>query len=79
MDEGTLQAKIEKWVEETPPMKRFTICFSLVFLLSLFMVWYWDWANLSSDGMMSAFMLNIFAFFFVFMPLSWLWKKMKSN
>jgi|TARA_B100000745_G_scaffold98180_1_gene62513 hypothetical protein len=79
MDEGTLQAKIEKWVEETPPMKRFIICFSLVFLLSLFMVWYWDWANLSSDGMMSAFMLNIFAFFFVFMPLSWLWKKMKSN
>ena len=78
MDEGTLQAKIEKWVEETPPMKRFIICFSLVFLLSLFMVWYWDWANLSSDGMMSAFMLNIFAFFFVFMPLSWLWKKMKS-
>ena len=79
MDEGTLQAKIEKWVEETPPMKRFIIFFSLVFLLSLFMVWYWDWANLSSDGMMSAFMLNIFAFFFVFMPLSWLWKKMKSN
>ena len=79
MDEGTLQAKIEKWVEETPPMKRFIICFSLVFLLSLFMVWYWDWADLSSDGMMSAFMLNIFAFFFVFMPLSWLWKKMKSN
>ena len=79
MDEGTLQAKIEKWVEETPPMKRFIICFSLVFLLSLFMVWYWDWANLSSDGMMSAFMLKIFAFFFVFMPLSWLWKKMKSN
>jgi len=79
MDEGTLQAKIEKWVEETPPMKRFIICFSLVFLLSLFMVWYWDWANLSSDGMMSAFMLNIFAFFFIFMPLSWLWKKMKSN
>ena len=79
MDEGTLQAKIEKWVEETSPMKRFIICFSLVFLLSLFMVWYWDWANLSSDGMMSAFMLNIFAFFFVFMPLSWLWKKMKSN
>ena len=79
MDEGTLQAKIEKLVEETPPMKRFIICFSLVFLLSLFMVWYWDWANLSSDGMMSAFMLNIFAFFFVFMPLSWLWKKMKSN
>ena len=79
MDEGTLQAKIEKWMEETPPMKRFIICFSLVFLLSLFMVWYWDWANLSSDGMMSAFMLNIFAFFFVFMPLSWLWKKMKSN
>ncbi len=79
MDEGTLQAKIEKWVEETPPMKRFIICFSLVFLLSLFMVWYWDWANLSSDGMMSAFILNIFAFFFVFMPLSWLWKKMKSN
>ena len=79
MDEGRLQAKIEKWVEETPPMKRFIICFSLVFLLSLFMVWYWDWANLSSDGMMSAFMLNIFAFFFVFMPLSWLWKKMKSN
>jgi len=79
MDEGTLQAKIEKWVEETPPMKRFIICFSLVFLLSLFMVWYWGWANLSSDGMMSAFMLNIFAFFFVFMPLSWLWKKMKSN
>ena len=79
MDEETLQAKIEKWVEETPPMKRFIICFPLVFLLSLFMVWYWDWANLSSDGMMSAFMLNIFAFFFVFMPLSWLWKKMKSN
>ena len=79
MDEGTLQAKIEKWVEETPPMKRFIICFSLVFLLSLFMVGYWDWANLSSDGMMSVFMLNIFAFFFVFMPLSWLWKKMKSN
>ena len=79
MDEGTLQAKIEKWVEENPPMKRFIICFSLVFLLSLFMVWYWDWANLSSDGMMSAFMLNIFAFFFVFMPLSWLWQTMQYN
>ena len=76
MDGGTLQAKIEKWAEETPPMKRFII--GVLLPLSL-LVWYWDWANLSSDGMMSAFMLNIFAFFFVVMPLSWLWKKMKSN
>jgi membrane protein YdbS with pleckstrin-like domain len=79
MDKEELPAKIEKWMDETPPVKRFAVVILLILFLVAFMIWYWDWANLSSDGMMSAFILNIFVFFLIFMPLSWLWKKMKSN
>ena len=79
MEEEKLTAKIQQWGEETPPMKRFVIASLLILLFVAFMIWYWDWANLSIDGMVSAFILNIFVFFFIFIPLTWLWKKMKSK
>tara|TARA_B100001559_G_C16185019_1_gene477224 strand:+ start:364 stop:600 length:237 start_codon:yes stop_codon:yes gene_type:complete len=72
-------SNIEKWMEETSGTKVIVIISLLVIVLSGFLFWYWDWANLSVDGMASAFMLNIIAFFFIFLPLSWIWKKTKSK
>ena len=72
-------SNIEKWMEETSRPKVIVIFSLLVIVLSGFLFWYWDWANLSVDGMAGAFMLNIFAFFFIFLPLSWIWKKIKSK
>ena len=74
MDEGSMQAKIEKWVETTPPMKRSVILLPMVILLSLFLVWYWDWANLSSEKMLGAFIMNVIVFFFIIVPLTFVWK-----
>jgi len=67
-----------KWSEGASPVRRFTVVGLLILFMAGFMIWYWDWANLSSEGMVSAFILNIFVFFFILMPLTWLWKKMKS-
>ena len=75
MDEGSMQAKIEKWVETTPPMKRSVILLPMVILLSLFLVWYWDWANLSSEKMLGPFIMNVIVFFFIIVPLTSFWKK----
>lgn len=75
MDEGSMQAKIEKWVETTPPMKRSVILLSMVILLSLFLVWYWDWANPSSEELLGSFIVNVTVFFFIIVPLTSLWKK----
>tara|TARA_A100001037_G_scaffold100597_1_gene91633 strand:+ start:301 stop:537 length:237 start_codon:yes stop_codon:yes gene_type:complete len=72
-------SNIENWMEETSKPKVIVIFSLLVIILSGFLFWYWDWANLSVDGMTSAFMLNIFAFFFIFIPLGWIWKKIKSK
>ena len=75
MNKEELPSRIEKWMEETSPVKRIAIASLLILTLAAFMIWYWDWANLSSDGMISAFILNIFVFIFIFIPLSRLWKK----
>tara|TARA_B100001142_G_C13889637_1_gene483416 strand:- start:71 stop:307 length:237 start_codon:yes stop_codon:yes gene_type:complete len=72
-------SNIEKWMDENSRPKVTVIFSLLVIVLSGFLFWYWDWANLSVDGMAGAFMLNIFAFFFIFLPLSWIWKKIKSK
>ena len=72
-------SNMEKWMKETSRAKLIVIISLLVIVLSGFLFWYWDWANLSVDGMASAFMLNIIAFFFIFLPLSWIWKKTKSK
>ena len=70
-------SNMEKWMKEPSRAKLIVIISLLVIVLSGFLFWYWDWANLSVDGMAGAFMLNIFAFFFIFLPLSWIWKKIK--
>ena len=70
-----MQAKIEKWVEATPTMKRSVILLLIVILLSLFLVWYWDWANLSSEKMLGAFIMNVIVFFFIIVPLTSVLKK----
>ena len=75
MGEGSMQAKIEKWVETTPPMKRFVILFPTVILLSLFLVWFWDWMNPNSEEMLGAFIMNVIVFFFIIVPLNSVWKK----
>ena len=75
MDEESMQAKIEKWVEVTPPMKRSVILLPIVILLSLFLVWYWDWANLSSEKMLGAFIMNVIVFLFIIVPLTSVLKK----
>ena len=75
MDEGSMQAKIEKWVEATPPMKRSVILLPIVILLSLFLVWYWDWANLSLEKMLGPFIVNVIVFFFIIVPLTSVLKK----
>jgi hypothetical protein len=75
MDEGGLQAKIEKWMEETPPMKRSVILLPPIILLSLLLVWYWDWTNPSWEEMGGAFIMNVIVFFFIFVPLNSIRKK----
>ena len=75
MDEESMQTNIEKWVEATPPMKRSVIFLPIVILLSLFLVWYWDWANLSSEKMLGPFIMNVIIFFFIIVPLTSFWKK----
>ena len=70
-----MQAKIEKWVEATPPMKRSVILLPIVILLSLFLVWYWDWANLSLEKMLGPFIVNVIVFFFIIVPLTSVLKK----
>ena len=75
MDEESMQAKIEKWVEATPPMKRSVILLPIVILLSLFLVWYWDWANLSLEKMLGPFIMNVIVFFFIIVPLTSVLKK----
>ena len=75
MDEESMQAKIEKWVESTPPMKRSVILLPIVILMSLFLVWYWDWANLSLEKMLGPFIVNVIVFFFIIVPLTSVLKK----
>ena len=75
MDEESMQTKIEKWVEATPPMKRPVILLPIVILLSLFLVWYWDWANLSLEKMLGPFIVNVIVFFFIIVPLTSVLKK----
>ena len=75
MDEEPMQAKIGKWVEATPPMKRSVILLPIVILLSLFLVWYWDWANLSLEKMLGPFIMNVIVFFFIIVPLTSVLKK----
>ena len=75
MEEGSMQAKIEKWVETTPPMKRSVIILPTVILLSLLLVWFWDWTNPSSEEMLGAFIMNVIVFFFIIVPLTSVWKK----
>ena len=78
MDGEKLQAKIEKWVEETPPMKSFIICISLVLPLSMFLLWHWGRSDFTSAQMVGAFLMNVILYFFIIVPLNHIWKKMKS-
>ena len=64
--EEELPAKIEKWMEETPPVKRFTILSLLILFLTAFLIWYWDWANLSIDGMVTVLIVNTIVFFIIY-------------
>ena len=64
--EEELPAKIEKWMEETPPVKRFTILSLLILFLTAFLIWYWDWANLSIDGMVAVLIVNTIVFFLIY-------------
>ena len=70
-----MQIKIEKWVEAPLPMKRSVMFLPIVILLSLFLVWYWDWANLSSEKMLGPFIMNVIVFLFIIAPLTSFWKK----
>jgi len=64
--EEELPVKIEKWMEETPPVKRFTILSLLILFLTAFLIWYWDWANLSIDGMVAVLIVNTIVFFIIY-------------
>ena len=75
MDEESMQTKIQKWVEATPPMKRSVILLPIVILMSLFLVCYWDWANLSLEKMLGPFIVNVIVFFFIIVPLTSVLKK----
>ena len=75
MDDGSVQAKIEKWVEATPPMKRLLILLPTAILLSLLLVWTWGWTNPSPEEMLGAFTMNVIVFFFIIVPLNSVWKK----
>ena len=75
MEDGSMQAKIEKWVETTTPMKRSVILLPTVILLSLFLVWFWDWTNPSSEELLGSFIVNVIVFFFIIVPLTSVWKK----
>ena len=75
MDDGSVQAKIEKWVEAKPPMKRLFILLPTAILLSLLLVWTWGWTNPSPEEMLGAFTMNVIVFFFIIVPLNSVWKK----
>ena len=75
MDDGSVQAKIEKWVEATPPMKRLFTLLPTAILLSLLLVWTWGWTNPSPEEMLGAFTVNVIVFFFIIFPLNSVWKK----
>ena len=75
MDDGHMQAKIEKWLEETPPMKRSVILLSTVIFLSLLLVWTWGWTNSSLELLLGTFVMNVIGFFFIIVPLNSVWKK----
>ena len=77
MDDGSVQAKIEKWVEATPPMKRFVILLPTVIFLSLLLAWTWGWTNPSPEEMLGAFIMNVIVFFFIIVPLNSVRKKGK--
>ena len=77
MDDGSMQAKIEKWVEATPPMKRFVILLPTVIFLSLLLAWTWGWTNPSPEEMLGAFIMNVIVFFFIIVPLNSVRKKGK--
>jgi len=83
MDKEELPAKIEKWMEETPPVKRFTILSLLILFLVAFTIWYWnwysDWANLDLASMTGMLIAHTFIFFLIIIPFTWFWKKIKSN
>ena len=64
--EEKLPDKIEKWMEETPPVKRFTILSLLILFLVAFLIWYWDWANLRIDGMVNVLIVNTIVFFLIY-------------
>ena len=66
MDKEELPAKIEKWMDETPPVKRFAVAILLILFLVAFMIWYWDWANLSIDGMVAVLIVNTIVFFLIY-------------
>ena len=77
MDDGSMQAKIEKLVEATPPMKRFVILLPTVIFLSLLLAWTWGWTNPSPEEMLGAFIMNVIVFFFIIVPLNSVRKKGK--
>ena len=77
MDDVSMQAKIEKWVEATPPMKRFVILLPTVIFLSLLLAWTWGWTNPSPEEMLGAFIMNVIVFFFIIVPLNSVRKKGK--
>jgi uncharacterized membrane protein YagU involved in acid resistance len=83
MAKGGLQAKTEKWLEETPPMKRFTILVLLILFLGAFGIWYWnwysDWAKVDLGSMLVYAIFNTFIFFLIIIPLTRFWKKIYSN
>ena len=83
MDKEELPAKIEKWMEETPPVKRFTILSLLILFLVAFTIWYWNWysywANLDLASMTGMLIAHTFIFFLIIIPFTWFWKKIKSN
>ena len=64
--EEKLPDKIEKWMEETPPVKRFTILSLLILFLVAFLIWYWDRANLRIDGMVNVLLVNTIVFFLIY-------------
>jgi len=64
-----LDAKRGKWIEETPPMKRFAICSLLILFLVTPFIWFADHVNADLPTIAAMLILNTIIFFLIVEPL----------
>ena len=72
-----LNDKAEEWRNETSPVKGFAILSLLILLFVAITFLYVSERGIG--GLVGAFVEQAIIVFFIFIPLTWLWNKIKSN